>query len=118
MFKPTFIRCFMRHRSRNAKQDAKWPGERYAQHDICVGADTECTLLGTIIYGPRIYTATAFGEPSSDANFANYGPSVDFTMPGVVINSTLPGSQYGKKNGTSMAAPHLDSISIISDYLP
>jgi hypothetical protein len=66
------------------------------------------------INGPRIYTATAFGEPSSDANFANYGPSVDFTMPGIVINSTLPGSQYGKKNGTSMAAPHLAGLLLLT----
>ncbi|MCP4702741.1 MAG: S8 family serine peptidase, partial [Gammaproteobacteria bacterium] len=42
------------------------------------------------------------------ANFSHYGAvSVDLCAPGVKIYSTLLGNEYGLKNGTSMAAPHV-----------
>ncbi|MCX6347966.1 MAG: S8 family serine peptidase, partial [Candidatus Aureabacteria bacterium] len=41
------------------------------------------------------------------ASFSCFGPrSVDLAAPGVGIMSTLPGNEYGSKNGTSMATPH------------
>ncbi len=41
-------------------------------------------------------------------NNTNYGlTSVDLGAPGVSIYSTLPGSSYGYKTGTSMATPHV-----------
>ena len=39
------------------------------------------------------------------ASFSNYGTKKDIAAPGVNIYSTLKTSSYGKKSGTSMAAP-------------
>ncbi|WP_025146530.1 S8 family peptidase [Pedobacter jeongneungensis] len=45
-------------------------------------------------------------DKSLKAGFSNFGKSqVDVFAPGVQINSTVPGSQYKKLDGTSMAAP-------------
>ncbi|MEE9445787.1 MAG: S8 family serine peptidase [Cocleimonas sp.] len=40
-----------------------------------------------------------------DSNFG--GATVDLGAPGTGILSTIPGNQYGLKNGTSMASPHV-----------
>ncbi len=39
------------------------------------------------------------------ADFSSYGRGVEIGAPGVDIKSTLPGDDYGRKPGTSMAAP-------------
>ena len=39
------------------------------------------------------------------SNFSNYGPWVTISAPGSSILSTIPGSGYSVKGGTSMAAP-------------
>jgi subtilisin family serine protease len=54
------------------------------------------------------------------AVFSNFGRiSVDLGAPGVKIYSTLPGNNYGYKNGTSMATPHVTgSISLIMGIFP
>jgi subtilisin family serine protease len=39
--------------------------------------------------------------------FSNSHDMLDFLAPGDVITSALPGSAYGDKSGTSMAAPHM-----------
>ena len=41
------------------------------------------------------------------ANFSNSSPQVDFFAPGVGIQSSVPGSSYAYKDGTSMATPHV-----------
>lgn len=42
------------------------------------------------------------------AFFSNYGKkSTDLAAPGVNIYSSLPGNQYKKYSGTSMACPHV-----------
>ncbi|MEK7790628.1 MAG: S8 family serine peptidase, partial [Deltaproteobacteria bacterium] len=50
--------------------------------------------------------STSFGEDDTLASFSNFGSAVDVAGPGVDILSTLPRGLYGKKSGTSMAAPH------------
>ncbi|MCK5395908.1 MAG: S8 family serine peptidase [Gammaproteobacteria bacterium] len=46
-------------------------------------------------------------EDDTFANFSNYGVDVDIMAPGVSIRSTIPDGNYGNKNGTSMASPHV-----------
>jgi subtilisin family serine protease len=50
--------------------------------------------------------STSFGADDTLASFSNFGSAVDVAGPGVDILSTLPKGLYGKKSGTSMAAPH------------
>jgi subtilisin family serine protease len=41
------------------------------------------------------------------SSFSNISPVTDVFAPGTSINSSVPGSSYGYKSGTSMAAPHV-----------
>ncbi|NNE55589.1 MAG: S8 family serine peptidase [Flavobacteriales bacterium] len=62
--------------------------------------------------------------PSLDTNlvasFSNYGKkTVDIFAPGVSIYSTLPGSEYGRNQGTSMAAPMVSGVAaLLMSYYP
>ena len=47
--------------------------------------------------------ASAFGDAPS--YYSNYGTASDIMAPGSDITSTLPGNNYGKFSGTSMASP-------------
>ena len=48
------------------------------------------------------------------ALFSNYGAeSIDVAAPGVGILSTEPDGQYGSRNGTSMAAPHVTGVAAL-----
>jgi subtilisin family serine protease len=49
------------------------------------------------------------GNPDANvvASFSNSSQMVDLLAPGTAIYSALPGSAYGKQDGTSMAAPHV-----------
>jgi len=60
------------------------------------------------------------GGDSLAANFSNYGQQqVDVFAPGVDILSTVPGNQYEKDSGTSMAAPVVSGLAaLIMDYYP
>lgn len=61
-------------------------------------------------------------KPDADAvaNFSNYGKkSVDVFAPGVDIYSTVPGSKYEEKSGTSMAAPATTGVAaLLKSYFP
>jgi subtilisin family serine protease len=60
------------------------------------------------------------GGDSLAASFSNYGQQqVDVFAPGVDILSTVPGNQYEKDSGTSMAAPVVSGLAaLIMDYYP
>jgi len=54
------------------------------------------------------------------AEFSNYGKKeVDVFSPGVKIYSTMPGGEYSKNSGTSMAAPVVSGIAaFLLEYYP
>lgn len=62
------------------------------------------------------YTCTGWGVQTDEtwATGTNYGAVVDIAAPGVGINSTTLGSSYGKKCGTSMAAPHVSGAAALA----
>jgi len=54
-----------------------------------------------------VIAVAASNENDGLASFSSVGPSVEFIAPGVNINSTMPGSEFGSYSGTSMASPHV-----------
>ncbi len=59
----------------------------------------------------NVISVAATNEEDELARFSNYGErSVHVGAPGVDINSTLPGEEYGFASGTSMAAPHVSGL--------
>lgn len=67
-------------------------------------------LINTIGYPARYDSVIAVGAVDSNnnrASFSSVGSQLEVMAPGVAINSTLPGNQYGELNGTSMASPHV-----------
>jgi subtilisin family serine protease len=56
----------------------------------------------------NIIAVASIDEDDELASSSNYGAtSVDLAAPGVGIWSTVDGSSYSRKNGTSMATPHV-----------
>jgi subtilisin family serine protease len=60
------------------------------------------------------------GEPTLAAPFSNYGDeTVDVFAPGRAIYSTVPGNEYERNDGTSMAAPMVSGVAaLIMAYYP
>ncbi len=66
--------------------------------------------------GKNIYTVTAVDSTRHFASFSNYGNDVvDFAAPGVRILSTYKGNKYAIMSGTSMAAPHVTALLLITN---
>lgn len=69
--------------------------------------------------GQYIWTISAMDINDDFAYFSNYGnPPVDFCEPGVSIKSTYKGGGYSTMSGTSMAAPHMCGILLMTNGNP
>jgi hypothetical protein len=62
----------------------------------------------------NVVSVAATDHNDFKASFSNFGlTSVDLGAPGVDTLSTIPGSSYGWKSGTSMAAPHVSGAAAL-----
>lgn len=66
------------------------------------------------VEGTRIFTVSASDSRDQIASFSNFGPSVDYAEPGVRIPSLDKNGGYATKSGTSMSAPHLSGILLVT----
>lgn len=69
--------------------------------------------------GAYIWTISAMDINDNFASFSNYGnPPVDFCEPGVSIYSTYKDGGFTTMSGTSMAAPHMCGILLMTNGNP
>jgi subtilisin family serine protease len=65
--------------------------------------------------GTNLYTVSAMDKNDNWAYFSNYGnPPVDYCAPGVSIPSTYKNGAYATMSGTSMAAPHVCGLLLLT----
>ena len=64
--------------------------------------------------GNNIYTVSAMNNNDVFASFSNFGSPIDYCAPGVSIQSTYLNGGYGTFSGTSMAAPHVAGLLLIT----
>lgn len=69
------------------------------------------------VNGPNVYTISAMDINDNWAYFSNYGPSVDYCAPGYSIQSTYKNGGYSTLSGTSMAAPHVCGLLLLTNNL-
>ncbi|HAF28708.1 MAG TPA: peptidase S8 [Bacteroidales bacterium] len=71
------------------------------------------------VNGPHIWTISAMDINDNWAYFSNYGnPPVDYCEPGYNVYSTYKGGGYTTMSGTSMAAPHMCGILLMTNGNP
>ncbi len=71
------------------------------------------------VNGPYIWTISAMDINDNWAYFSNYGnPPIDYCMPGVNIFSTYKNGGYTTMSGTSMAAPHMCGVLLMTNGNP
>ena len=65
--------------------------------------------------GTNLYTVSAMDVNDYWASFSNYGnPPIDYCAPGVYVFSTYKNGAYATMSGTSMAAPHVCGLLLLT----
>ena len=59
---------------------------------------------------PQVVAVTAVTKDLRNYRYANRGPHIDFSAPGVDIWTAAPGGRAGFHSGTSFAAPHVTAV--------
>jgi subtilisin family serine protease len=72
------------------------------------------TISPARVNSPYIFTVSAMNEQDVWAGFSNFGSSVDVCSPGMNISSTFLNGTYASMTGTSMAAPHVAGLLLLT----
>lgn len=64
-------------------------------------------------YYANCIAVAATDSDDARASWSNYGSWIDVAAPGVSIYSTVKGTGYANKSGTSMAAPHVAGLAAL-----